>query len=153
MDHYTSHPPNSSAVGYAPHATSITTLTFGGALDAKLKAIAAAGFIGVNVFEDDIRRFSGSRDEVRELCQQLGLRIIAYPFEGSSIPERRIRSQCGKMQELGCGIMVIPGDAVVRILEVGSQWELSDFPANIDRIRRPRCCGENCVRVWSQDCT
>lgn len=95
------------------HLPSISTLTLGGRLDDKLQAVSAVGFKGVEIFEGDIRRFARSREEVKNLCTWLDLKITAYPLEGSSISATRISSQCGKIKELGCELMVVPGDAVV----------------------------------------
>lgn len=98
-----------------PHIPSISTLTLGGRLDEKLQAISAAGFKGIEIFEGDVRRFTHSRQEVRNLCTWLKISIMAYPLEGSSISTTRISRQCEKMKELGCGVMVVPGDAVVSV--------------------------------------
>ena len=56
-----------------------------GSLDEKLRAIAAAGFDGVEIFENDLLSFNGSPRDVGQMCRDLGrdLRVPAVPrFRG-----------------------------------------------------------------------
>lgn len=60
---------------------SIATVSLSGMLREKLEAIAAAGFDGVEIFENDLLQFSGTPREVRDICADLGLVIDMYqPF-------------------------------------------------------------------------
>ena len=60
---------------------SIATVSLGGTLMEKLTAIAAAGFDGVEIFENDLLYFDGSPAEVRRIAADLGLRILLFqPF-------------------------------------------------------------------------
>ena len=60
---------------------SIATVSLSGALDEKLRAIAAAGFDAVEIFENDLLSFSGSPRDVGQMCRDLGLSICAFqPF-------------------------------------------------------------------------
>ena len=45
--------------------TSIATVSLSGALDEKLEAIAAAGFNGVEIFENDLLSYNGTPAEVQ----------------------------------------------------------------------------------------
>ncbi len=71
---------------------SIATVSLGGDLERKLEAIAAAGFSGVELFENDLLTFGGRPETVRALCAGLGLEVVAYqPFrdlEGLPEPQR-----------------------------------------------------------------
>ncbi|NWK80067.1 bifunctional sugar phosphate isomerase/epimerase/4-hydroxyphenylpyruvate dioxygenase family protein [Aquitalea sp. LB_tupeE] len=59
----------------------IATVSLSGTLPEKLEAIAAAGFQGVEIFENDLLYFDGSPRDVRRLCQDLGLQIMLFqPF-------------------------------------------------------------------------
>ncbi len=47
---------------------SIATVSLSGTLPEKLEAIAAAGFDGVEIFENDLLYYDGSPREVRQIC-------------------------------------------------------------------------------------
>src|SRR6185436_12997121 len=71
---------------------SIATVSLSGSLDEKLRAIAAAGFDAVEIFENDLLTFNGSPRDVGQLCRDLGLAICAFQpfrdFEGMPEPQR-----------------------------------------------------------------
>jgi len=71
---------------------SIATVSLSGALDEKLRAIAAAGFDEVEIFEADLLSFNGSPRDVGQMCRDLGLTICAFQpfrdFEGMPEPQR-----------------------------------------------------------------
>jgi len=71
---------------------SIATVSLSGPLDEKLRAIAAAGFDAVEIFENDLLSFNGSPRDVGQLCRDLGLTICAFQpfrdFEGMPEPQR-----------------------------------------------------------------
>ena len=72
---------------------SIATVSLGGTLVEKLQAIAAAGFDGVEIFENDLLYFDGSPAEVRTICADLGLRVLLFqPFRDfEAAPRGRMR--------------------------------------------------------------
>lgn len=60
---------------------SIATVSLSGTLPEKLEAIAAAGFDGVEIFENDLLHYDGSPRDVRRLCADLDLEILLFqPF-------------------------------------------------------------------------
>ena len=60
---------------------SIATVSLSGTLPEKLEAIAAAGFDGVEIFENDLLYYAGSPREIRQRCADLGLSISLFqPF-------------------------------------------------------------------------
>src|SRR2546422_11022312 len=71
---------------------SIATVSLSGTLDEKLRAIAAAGFDAVEIFENDLLSFNGSPRDVGQMCRDLGLSICAFQpfrdFEGMPEPQR-----------------------------------------------------------------
>jgi 4-hydroxyphenylpyruvate dioxygenase len=95
---------------------SIATVSVGGALDEKLRTIAAAGFDAVEIFENDFTSFDGSARDVARMCGELGLRIAALQpfrdFEGMGEPQRshafrRAEKKFDLMQELGTDLLLI----------------------------------------------
>lgn len=70
----------------------IATVSLSGTLEEKLRAIAAAKFDAVEIFENDLLAFDGRPRDVAALCRDLGLSICAYQpfrdFEGMPEPQR-----------------------------------------------------------------
>ena len=66
--------------------TSIATVSISGTLDEKLEAIAAAGYDGIELFEQDFIAFDGSPRDFRARVQDHGLEISMFQplrdFEG-----------------------------------------------------------------------
>lgn len=95
---------------------SIATVCLSGTLDEKLQAIAAAGFTGVEIFENDLLSFSGTTADVRRMADDLGLRIVTFQpfrdFEGMPYDRRervfqRARRKLDTMAELGCDLLMV----------------------------------------------
>lgn len=89
---------------------SIATVSLSGTLPEKLKAIAAVGFDGVEIFENDLLYFDGTPADIRNMCADLGLEIMLFQpfrdFEGG--PRGRLAQQLDRaerkfelMHELG----------------------------------------------------
>lgn len=96
--------------------TSIATVSISGTLVEKLQAIAAAGFDGVEIFENDFLAFDGSPREVGRMVADAGLRITLFQpfrdFEGMPDPQRsrtfdRAERKFDTMQELGTDLMLV----------------------------------------------
>lgn len=96
--------------------TSIATVTLSGTLVEKLQAIAAAGFDGVEIFENDFLAFDGSPREVGRMVREAGLQITLFQpfrdFEGMPEPQRartfdRAERKFDIMQELGTDLMLV----------------------------------------------
>ena len=95
---------------------SIATVSLSGSLDEKLRAIAAAGFDAVEIFENDLLSFNGSPRDVGKLCRDLGLAICAFQpfrdFEGMPEPQRtrnfaRAERKFDLMQELQTDLLLV----------------------------------------------
>ena len=75
--------------------TSIATVSISGDLREKLAAIAAAGFDGVEIFENDFLAFDGSPADVGRMVRDHGLEISLFQpfrdFEGMP-PSHRQRT-------------------------------------------------------------
>ncbi|MGR2739948.1 bifunctional sugar phosphate isomerase/epimerase/4-hydroxyphenylpyruvate dioxygenase family protein [Billgrantia sp. Q4P2] len=94
----------------------IATVCLSGDLRTKLEAIARAGFEGVEIFENDLLSFDGSPGEVRQLCERLGLTIVAFQpfrdFEAMPEPQRsrnlqRAERKFDLMEQLGTDFLLV----------------------------------------------
>ena len=103
--------------------TAIATVSIAGTLEEKLQAIAAAGFTGVEIFENDLLSFDGSPADVRRIAADLGLRIVTFQpfrdFEGLPEPRRarafaRAERKFDVMQDLGCDLLMICSNEIGR---------------------------------------
>ncbi|GHD62058.1 4-hydroxyphenylpyruvate dioxygenase [Thalassobaculum fulvum] len=96
--------------------TSIATVSLSGDLEEKLSAIAAAGFDGVEIFENDFLTFDGGPRDVGRMVSDLGLACVAFQpfrdFEGLPEPERarafaRAERKFDVMEELGTKLLLV----------------------------------------------
>ena len=96
--------------------TSIATVSIAGELPEKFAAIAAAGFDGVEIFENDFLAFDGSPRDVGAMARDAGLAITLFQpfrdFEGLPEPQRsrafdRAERKFDVMQELGTDLMLV----------------------------------------------
>jgi 4-hydroxyphenylpyruvate dioxygenase len=96
--------------------TSIATISVSGDLEEKLQAIAAAGFYGVEIFENDFLIYPGSPADVGRIARDLGLIITLYQpfrdFEGLPPAEKqrvfdRAERKFDVMQEMGVDMMLV----------------------------------------------
>ena len=96
--------------------TSIATVSLSGNLTEKLKAIAAAGYTAVEIFEADFLSYAGTARDLRNLCADLGVKIAAWqPFRDFEGMTGKARAQCfhraqakfDLMQEVGTDLMLI----------------------------------------------
>jgi 4-hydroxyphenylpyruvate dioxygenase len=96
--------------------TSIATVSISGDLAEKLEAVAAAGFDGVEIFENDFLTYGASAAEVRRMADDLGLAITLFQpfrdFEGLPEPLRaqafeRARRKFALMNELGTDLILV----------------------------------------------
>lgn len=96
--------------------TAIATVCLSGTLNEKLEAIAAAGFKGVELFENDLLSFDGSPSEVGREIARLGLSAVTFQpfrdFEGMPEPQRtrtfdRAERKFDLMQQLGCDLLMV----------------------------------------------
>jgi 4-hydroxyphenylpyruvate dioxygenase len=96
--------------------SSIATVSISGTLEGKLRAVADAGFDGVEIFENDLLSFPGSPAEVGRMIRDLGMECTLFqPFrdlEGMP-PEQRARAfdrmerKFDVMDELGVDLILL----------------------------------------------
>lgn len=114
--------------------TGIATVCLSGTLDDKLTAAAAAGFDGVEIFENDLIASPWSPEEIGRRCADLGLSVDLYqPFRDfdSVHPERfranlrRARHKFELMRRLGADTVLVcsavAGDAVTDDAQLADQ--------------------------------
>jgi 4-hydroxyphenylpyruvate dioxygenase len=96
--------------------TSIATVSISGDLPEKLAAIAAAGFEGVEIFENDFLAFDGTPREVGRMVRDAGLEIALFQpfrdFEGLPQPQRgrsmdRAERKFDLMNDLGADLVLV----------------------------------------------
>lgn len=99
-----------------PRPKSIATVALSGTLPDKLEAAAAAGFDGVEIMEGDLLSFDGAPAELRQIAEDLGLRIDIYQpfrdFEAMPEPQRgrnldRAERKFDVMQALGTDLLLV----------------------------------------------
>ncbi|MHC8341817.1 3-dehydroshikimate dehydratase QuiC [Pseudomonas sp. RT6P73] len=99
---------------------SIATVSLSGTLPEKLEAIAAAGFDGVEIFENDLLYYDGSPREIKQMCADLGIAITLFQpfrdFEGCrrdrlSRNLERAERKFDLMQELGTDLVLVCSNA------------------------------------------
>ena len=96
--------------------TAIATVSISGTLREKLSAIAAAGFDGIEIFEQDFIAHDGSPSEVGAMIRDHGLEIPLFQpfrdFEGLPAPLRakafdRAERKFDLMQQLGTDLVLV----------------------------------------------
>lgn len=96
--------------------TSIATVSISGDFAEKLVAIAAAGFDGIEIFENDFLAFDGSPADAGKMARDAGLAITLFQpfrdFEGLPEPQRsrafdRAERKFDVMHELGTDLMLV----------------------------------------------
>lgn len=100
----------------APFRTSIATVSISGTLDAKLQAIAGAGYDGAEIFENDLLSTHLSAREIAAMMRDLGLACTMFqPFrdlDGLPPPQRarafdRLERKFDVMQELETDLLLV----------------------------------------------
>jgi 4-hydroxyphenylpyruvate dioxygenase len=125
-------------------AKSIATVSLSGTLPDKLEAAAAAGFQGVEIFENDLLTFDGTPAEVRRMCEDLGLAITIFQpfrdFEGMPEPLRsrnldRAERKFDTMQALGTELILVCSSVHAAALPEPER-AAADFHAMAERAAR-----------------
>jgi len=106
----------SPAPGEGRHRPGIATACLSGTLEDKLAAAAAAGFVSVEIFENDLIASAWSPERVRRECERRGLSIDLYqPFRDfEAVPPevfqanlRRAERKFDVMERLGVTTMLV----------------------------------------------
>jgi 4-hydroxyphenylpyruvate dioxygenase len=96
--------------------TSIATVSISGTLETKLRAVADAGFDGVEIFEQDLLSFPGTPRDVGRAIRDLGMACTLFQpfrdFEGMPSEQRarafdRMERKFEVMAELGTDLVLV----------------------------------------------
>jgi len=113
--------------------TSIATVSISGSLEGKLRAVAEAGFDGVEIFENDLLGFPGTPLEVGRIIRDLGMQCTLFqpfrdlegmPAEQLSRAFERIERKFDVMQDLGTDLILLCSNCSP--LAVGDRSRLID---------------------------
>src|SRR5579864_1341659 len=113
----------------------IATVSLSGTLEDKLRAIAAAGFDGVEIFENDLVNSGASPREIRQLADALGLSIDLFqPFRDlEGVTDEvfrknldRIERKFDVMVELGAPMLLVCSNVASQALSDPERaaWQL-----------------------------
>ncbi|WP_156761495.1 sugar phosphate isomerase/epimerase and 4-hydroxyphenylpyruvate domain-containing protein [Microbacterium karelineae] len=122
--------------------TSVATVCLSGGLVEKLHACAVAGFDGVEIMDADLVAAPESPEEIRALCDRLGLRIEMFqPFRDAEGVDdttfadnlRRASAKFDVMERLGTDLMLLcsnagtatTGDEDVLVRQLGAFADLA----------------------------
>jgi 4-hydroxyphenylpyruvate dioxygenase len=95
--------------------SSIATVCLSGSLHDKITAIAAAGFEGIEIFENDLTAFNGTARDAGQLIRDLGMTLVTLQpfrdFEGLEGRDRqrafdRAERKFDLMEELGTDLLM-----------------------------------------------
>src|SRR5687768_4253489 len=123
--------------------TSIASVSISGRLDAKLRAIAEAGFDGVELVENDLLTYDGSARDVGKTIRELGLKCTGLQpvreFEGMAEPVRsrnfhRIEHQFDLMEQVGAELLIVGSNSSAAALG-DRQRIIEDFGRLADKAQ------------------
>ena len=144
---------------------SIATVSLSGMLREKLQAAAAAGFDGVEIFENDLLQFAGTPQDVRRMAEDFGLRIDMYqPFRDfdASTPAQLARNleraerKFDVMAALGTSLLLVCSnvqpDALSNVEQLAAQFhQLAERAGQRDMcIAYEALAWGTQVKRWSQ---
>ncbi len=124
--------------------SSIATVSISGDLEEKLVAISAAGFEGVEIFENDFLAYPAGPVEVGRMVRDAGLQVVVFQpfrdFEGLPEPQRgrafdRAERKFDVMQALGTDLMLVCSNVSPAALG-GIDRAAADFHALGERAAR-----------------
>lgn len=122
--------------------TSIASVSISGRLDAKLRAIAAAGFDGVELVENDLLTYDGTARDVGRMIRELGLSCTAFQrvndFEGMSGAVRShnfslLERKLDAMEQVGADLLIV-GSNGLTTTSGDRQRIVADFHELTERV-------------------
>ena len=115
--------------------TSIATVSLSGTLESKLRAVAEAGFGGVEIFENDLLAFPGTPAEVGRMVRDLGMQVTLFqPFRDlEGMPEGQ-RARAFDRMERKFDVMAELGTDLVLLCSNCSPQSLPDRPRMVDDL-------------------
>lgn len=129
-----------------------------GDLAGKLKAIAAAGFSGVELAEADLIGFSGTAGEIGSIARDLGLRIDVFhglaDFEGLKGKDReaafsRLAHKLAQMNEMGARCLRVTASTREDCSD-DTQAFTADFAELAERVGQAGCRAALLAVPWAR---
>ncbi len=106
---------------------SIATVSLSGTLEGKLRAVAAAGFGGVEIFENDLLGFPGSPREIGQMVRDLGMEVTLFqPFRDLEGMPAELRGRAFERMERKFDVMAELGTDLVLLCSNCSPQSLAD---------------------------
>ena len=115
--------------------TSIATVSISGSLEGKLRAVAEAGFDGVEIFENDLLGFPGTPREVGRIIRDLGMQCTLFqPFRDlEGMPPDQLTRALDRM-ERKFDVMAELGTDLILLCSNCSPLAVADRPRLIDDL-------------------
>jgi 4-hydroxyphenylpyruvate dioxygenase len=114
---------------------SIATVSLSGTLEGKLRAVADAGFGGVEIFENDLLGFPGSPREVGQLVRDLGMQVTLFqPFRDLEGMPQELRGRAFERMERKFDVMAELGTDLVLLCSNCSPQALADRTRIVDDL-------------------
>jgi 4-hydroxyphenylpyruvate dioxygenase len=115
--------------------TSIATVSISGSLEGKLRAVAEAGFDGVEIFENDLLGFPGTPREVGRIIRDVGMRCTLFqPFRDlEGMPPEQLARAFERM-ERKFDVMADLGTDLILLCSNCSPLAVADRPRLIDDL-------------------
>ncbi len=115
--------------------SSIATVSLSGSLDGKLRAAAAAGFDGVEIFENDLLSYEGSPAEIGAMIRDLGMVCTLFqPFRDFEGMPNELRARTFDRMERKFDVMDALGTDLVLACSNCSPLALGDRNRIIDDL-------------------
>ena len=115
----------------------IATVCLSGTLPEKLEAAAAAGFDGIEIFENDLLNFDGSPASVRRMASDLGLTIMLYqPFRDFEAMPRELLARNLARAERKFDVMAQLGVDTVLVCSNVQDMAIDDPARAADDLRQ-----------------
>ncbi|HUQ52931.1 MAG TPA: TIM barrel protein [Gammaproteobacteria bacterium] len=115
--------------------TSIATVSISGSLEGKLRAVAEAGFDGVEIFENDLLGFPGTPREVGRIIRELGMQCALFqPFRDlEGMPPEQLARAFQRM-ERKFDVMAELGTDLILLCSNCSPLAVADRPRLVDDL-------------------
>jgi 4-hydroxyphenylpyruvate dioxygenase len=115
--------------------SSIATVSISGTLEGKLRAVADAGFDGVEIFENDLLSFPGSPRDIGNAIRELGMECTLFqPFRDLEGMPTELRDRALDRMERKFDVMAELGTDLVLLCSNCSPQALDDRSRMVDDL-------------------
>ena len=115
--------------------SSIATVSISGSLEGKLRAVAEAGFDGVEIFENDLLSFPGTPRDIGRMVGDLGMQCTLFqPFRDLEGMPPEQRSRAFERMERKFDVMAELGTDLILLCSNCSPLSVADRPRLVDDL-------------------